>query len=186
MRTKRILIFVLILLLIFGFSEIITAEAKITEAQIKSKIYNTFFKDLQMAGIINTSPKNKTFIPANTIKMIAKEMKQITNIREFKSNAAVGGTFKKGYCLMFVHTKQTIKENYRFLGLLYSKDTGKMIARKFDIFPDFQEKELPKITVYEFKIPQKVNDYLKKYQAKLPKEGPFYYSWPHLPFNRVK
>jgi hypothetical protein len=53
-----------------------------------------------------------------------------------------------------------------------------IIAREDDIFPDKKPTKFEeKITVYEFKIPQKVNTLLKQCENRLPKEGFYFNTW---------
>jgi hypothetical protein len=187
MRKKGILILIT-LLIIFGLYGFAGVEAKVTDAQIKSKIYDAFFKDLsELRLVIDTSKPIKSFIPADKIKVIEQNMKQITDIHEYLSDAAIAGVFKKGYHLMQAQTKQTIKENYRFQGLLYSKNNGAMIVRKYDVFPNTVDK-LPSISVYEFKISKAVNDILVKYEAQIPKDIAPYIcgSWKQYPGTRIR
>ena len=186
MRVKWAFFIVIMLSVIVGLSGVASSEAKVSDTQVKGRIYDAFFKDLAMAGfVMDSSRQMKAYVPEDAMKTISQEMKQITNIREYSSNAAIGGVFKKGYRLMYIYTKQTIKENYRFQGLLYSKDNASMIIRKYDIIPTTID-NLPKIAVYEFTIPKKVNDILQKCQSQLPKDAPFCYSWKQFPGNRIQ
>jgi hypothetical protein len=76
---------------------------------------------------------------------------------------------------MFIFVKIAEKK-HKAVELLYSTKDSIIIAREGDIFPakkptKFEEK----ITVYEFKIPQKVNTLLKQCENRLPKER--FYCW---------
>ena len=55
-----------------------------------------------------------------------------------------------------------------------------MIVRENDLLPNGPKMNLElggKITVYEFKIPEVINNILKKCEDQLPKEGFFFNTW---------
>lgn len=148
------------------------------EARVADKIYQTFFQDLTRAGIVKLTPDSRTIIDNDEVETIKKEMKRINIIREYSSDAAIGGNFKGDYRLVFIHTKSTVKKGFP-LGLLYSTKGKTMIARRYDLFPEVKEKNFPMIKVYEFRIPEKVVSILKRHEEMLPKEGLFINSWSY-------
>lgn len=167
MNTKKIIIwFSLVLLMISG-----------CQSNLKSKIYETFFKDIVSASIIKiVNPDLKyTVIDGLEIEIIKSEMSKINDIREYSSNAQPLSYFKRGYRALYINKKVNIEKKKWMV--LYSTEEQSMIVRKYDIFPDTKVK-LPNITVYEFKIPQKVVDILSEHEKTLPNEGFFIGSWP--------
>lgn len=152
-----------------------------SETEIKTKVYETFFKKIMKAGIPKIMPENIVIIEGNEIQIFKDDMKNIDNIEEYTSDSAIGTNFKNDFRLLYIHTEQTLKEN-KFLALLYSSKEKAMIVRKYDLFPDFKE-DAPNLTVYEFKISERVASLLEKYENTLPSEGYFYNSWPEIHYK---
>jgi len=153
-----------------------------SEIEVNTKIYDVFFKKIVKIGIPKILPQNIAIISGNEIKIFKEEMKNIDGIKEYTRDAAIGTNFKDDFRLLYVHTEQTLKEN-KFLGLLYSTKEKSMIVRKYDIDPNFRE-DFPNLTVYEFKMPEKISQLLEKYERTLPEDGYFYNSWPRIRYNQ--
>jgi hypothetical protein len=55
---------------------------------------------------------------------------------------------------------------------------AKLFPKRFEILSDKKHQKFgEKIAVYEFKIPPRVNDLLKQYENRLPKEGLYFNTW---------
>jgi hypothetical protein len=148
--------------------------------KISDKIYKTFFQNLVGISIMTTEGTldlNINTKDINEINTIREGMRNIYILNEYTSAPNYGGVFKnEKYHLILLLTKIGEKK-YNILELLYSTKDAVMIAREGDMFPDKKPKTFEeKISVYEFKIPQKVNTLLNQFESRLPKEG-FFNTW---------
>lgn len=150
-----------------------------TQGNIADLIYKTFFKNIVRISIIQVSSNcNEDIANVEQLNNIKNEMKSITIIKKYTTNPNYGGAFKnKEFRLMYVFVKIAEKK-HKVLELLYSTNDAIMIAREGDIFPDKKPKTFDdKITVYEFKIPQKVNTLIKQCENRLPEGGFYFNTW---------
>lgn len=149
------------------------------QENIANLIYKTYFKDIVRISIVKAAPSiNKDIVDIKQLNIIKDEMENITIIKEYTADPNYGGVFKnENFRLMFMFVK--IKEKkHKVFELLYSTKDAVMIVRASDMFPNKKPKSFEeKISVYEIKIPQKVNTILKQCENELSEEGFFFNTW---------
>jgi hypothetical protein len=147
-------------------------------AKTNDLIYQTFFKNIVRVNFFKVSPASNIDVSSpEVINLIKEEMTNSAIIKKYSSRPEYGGIFKnESYRLLLIVVKIADKK-YKGYELLYSSGNGIMIARESDIISGVKEKLGEKITVYEFKIPEKVNKLLKKHEEELPEDGFFLNTW---------
>ena len=149
------------------------------QENIANLINETYFEEMVRISIIKAAPSiNEDIVDINQLDIIKDEMRSINILEEYNIDPNYGGVFKNGdFRLMFVFVKVEEKK-HKVLELLYSTKDAIMIVRAGDMFPDKKPKTFEeKISVYEFVIPQRVNNLLIQCENKLPKEGFFFNTW---------
>jgi hypothetical protein len=170
---KKILL--LIVILTSGFY----ISYSYAQRNVAALIYKTFFENMVRISIIKAAPSsNEDIANVNQLNIIRNEMKNIVILKNYATNPNYGGVFKnEKFRLMFIFVKIAEKK-HKAVELLYSTEDAIIIAREGDIFPEKRPTKFEeKITVCEFKIPQKVNTILKQCENRLPKEGFYFNSW---------
>jgi hypothetical protein len=170
---KKILLIIAILTSGFFIS------SSYAQRNVAALIYKTFFENMVRISIIKAAPlSNKDIANVNQLNIIKNEMRNIIILKKYTTNPNYGGIFKnENFRRMYIFVKIEEKK-FKVVEMLYSTKDEIMIAREGDIFPDKKPTKFEeKITVYEFKIPQKVNTLLKQCENKLPKEGYFFNAW---------
>lgn len=149
------------------------------QENIANLINETYFEEMVRISIIKAAPSiNEDIVDINQLDIIKDEMRNITILEEYTTDPNYGGVFKNGsFRLMFIFVKIEEKK-HKVLELLYSTKDAIMIVRAGDMFPDKKPKTFEeKISVYEFAIPQRVNNLLIQCENELPKEGFFFNTW---------
>ena len=142
---------------------------------LQSQIYQKIFRKMVSAIIYKLNPPEiyQTTISKEEIRVLKEELKKIRMIREYAKDAAVSGDFKEEFHDLVIQYNNRVGDRE----VLYSIKERSMIVRKRDVFSKMDDKS-PKITVYEFKVPEKVVAILERNEAKLPREGFSHGTWP--------
>ena len=166
-------IFILIIWLI---STLILVCGCSEEGNIKDKVYETFFADINMVVIFKINPSTleiyREEFDEQDVALLQKELKNMEYVKEFVADVSVVGFVKEGYHSLCFNQKHK-KIAYT---LLYSTAERSILVRKRDIFSDVHP-QFPNEPAYEFKISQKAVDIIKKYEEKFPENTKFYGEW---------
>jgi hypothetical protein len=112
----------------------------------------------------------------NEVNIFKEEVKNFELVDKYTGKPNYGSVFKnENYRTMLIRVKKNDKPI--LLEVLYSTKDKVMIVRESDLFPETSKNSGDEITVYEFKVPSKVNQMIKNHEKQLPEEGFFCNTW---------
>lgn len=145
------------------------------QKDIVSAINETFATATSITLMKSTEEKDyMVSFSDKEIKQFIDMLKEVTDIKVYKSNPQTVGEFKKGFRALFITTTRQGEE--KIFTILYSTNEKKIILRKRDVFPEKNDKGF-KIAVYEFKAPVALFKLIQKKENELPSFGDYYMSW---------